>query len=75
MANQIPVVDYTKCAACGVCAQACPFTCLEMTKVGLDVYNKAYPVLASPATCTGCTLCMKACPVEVITMQALAGVP
>ena len=75
MANKIPVVEYSLCATCGVSVTACPFSCLELSKVGIDRYNKVYPVLASPGTCTGCGICAKACPVEVITMQVLAGVP
>lgn len=75
MAKKIPVVEYTLCAACGVCVQACPFSCLELSKVGIDRYNKAYPILVSPVTCTGCGICAKSCPVEVITMQVLAGPP
>jgi NAD-dependent dihydropyrimidine dehydrogenase PreA subunit len=46
-----------------------------MTKTGIGVLKKVYPVLASPETCTGCSICKNACPVEAITMEALATMP
>lgn len=65
----IPAIDYPQCMACGVCVIVCPFTCFDLSKVGIDAWNKAYPVLASPERCTGCAICQKACPVDVIEMQ------
>lgn len=69
MTTTIPVIDYPECIACGVCVQACPFSCFELTKTGLDPLNKVYPVLTAIERCTGCAICQKACPVEVIIMQ------
>lgn len=71
MAAKIPAFDYDICMACNVCAEMCPFTCIEMTKIGkMSALIKIFPVLASPETCTGCSICKNACPVEAITMEA-----
>ena len=75
MATKIPVFDYSICMACNICSEMCPFTCIEMTKTGIDALKKVYPVLASPETCTGCSICKNACPVEAIAMEALAIMP
>lgn len=66
-----PVIDYPMCIACGICVQACPFTCFELTLSGIDPLNKLYPLLSAPERCTGCAICEKACPVDVITMQEI----
>jgi formate hydrogenlyase subunit 6/NADH:ubiquinone oxidoreductase subunit I len=60
------VVDYSICMACGVCVQACPFSYLELTRVDLDKYNKAYPQFVTAEKCSGCGTCKDACPVECI---------
>ena len=69
MTALIPVIDYPACIACGVCVQACPFSCFELTITGIDPLNKTYPHLSAPERCTGCAICQKACPVDVILMQ------
>lgn len=67
-AKQKPVFDYVICVACGLCDQACPVSCLELSKCDVDAYKKAYPVLAAEQRCIGCAICEKACPVEAIQM-------
>lgn len=61
-----PTVDYTKCMACGVCVQACPFSCLDLIDTTRDKYKKAYPELTEKDRCTGCKLCEKQCPLACI---------
>jgi NAD-dependent dihydropyrimidine dehydrogenase PreA subunit len=64
----VPSIDYKLCMACMVCITACPFSCLEAERKGIDAYGKAYPLLARPESCTGCGICAAACPIEVIKM-------
>lgn len=66
MAAKKPEFLYAICAACTVCAQVCPLTCIEMTKTDYDAMKKAYPVLAAEDRCTACGICKRACPVEAI---------
>lgn len=72
MAAKKPVFNYSVCMACNVCSGVCPATCIDMSKIGIDVLKNAYPVLALPEKCTGCSICFNACPVQAITMEALA---
>ena len=69
MNNGKPVINYKECMACGVCIVACPFSCLELSKIGIDKYKKAYPDLVKEDKCTGCGLCAKTCPIEVIVIK------
>ena len=69
MGKRLPLVDYSLCVACGSCLPACPFSCLELSRLGLDSLGTAFPELAKPSDCTGCSLCAKACPVECISMD------
>ena len=63
-----PAFDYTDCVSCGICAQACPMSCLTMTREGKQgKYKNVFPELTGEG-CVGCGLCMKACPMEVIQM-------
>jgi ferredoxin len=68
MTPKRPEVDYKTCMACGICVQACPFSCLSLARFDIDALKKAYPVLISPETCTGCGICRTACPVDSIQM-------
>ena len=68
MIKSRPQVNYELCMACGICAHTCPFTCLEMSKLGVDSFKKTYPVLVLPDRCTGCSMCKNACPVDAIQM-------
>lgn len=72
MAAKRPVFDYAVCMACGVCDQACPLSCISLTKNSIDAYKNVYPVLRSEPVCTGCGICQKVCPVEAIQMTAEA---
>lgn len=69
MEKRLPLVDYEVCIACGSCLPACPFSCLELSRIGPKALPTAFPALAKPEACTGCALCAKACPVDCINMQ------
>jgi formate hydrogenlyase subunit 6/NADH:ubiquinone oxidoreductase subunit I len=60
-------IDYDLCMACVCCAQACPFTYLEMVP-GIRTDRKDYPRLILEHQCTGCGICEQACPEECITI-------
>ena len=55
------VIDKTRCAACGVCAKACP-------KSAISIYRGCHAA-AEEAKCVGCGLCAKACPTGCIALQ------
>ncbi len=50
----MPVVDETRCTACGDCVRVCPTDCLEM--------SGPVPWLARPLDCVSCNLCALVCP-------------
>jgi NAD-dependent dihydropyrimidine dehydrogenase PreA subunit len=54
-------VDYSLCAACGVCVINCPLKAIDINKGKHAVvdYNK----------CVGCSKCSKACPASIIEMK------
>ena len=60
-------IDYDQCMACGLCYQACPFSCLIMEKADINANKKVYPKL-NPDKCTGCSICKGICPMDAITM-------
>lgn len=68
MSRPAPVFDYSLCIACRVCVQACPFSCIDMSRTGGDPYGKVYPELTGQDRCTGCRLCERSCPVDCIAM-------
>lgn len=71
MAGKRPSFDYEVCMACGVCDQACPISCITLSKGGVDAYKKMYPVLLPEPRCTGCAICQKVCPVDAIQMEEM----
>ena len=68
MARKNPVFQYGHCVSCGICAQACPVSCLAMTNIRKQgKYKKPCPQMAEEG-CTGCGICAKACPMDAIQM-------
>ena len=75
----LPVVDESKCTACGACAKACPKSVIELRKKGprgMRVYvscvNKDKGAVARKAciaACIGCGKCAKVCASEAITVE------
>ncbi len=58
--TELPLLDDTRCTACGDCVFVCPADCLEP---GWPV-----PWLPRPSECVSCSLCALVCPVEAIRM-------
>lgn len=63
-----PLFDYLVCIACGVCYQACPTSCINLSKTDMDRYKKAYPQVEKKEACISCNICSKVCPIDAITM-------
>ena len=69
MTKKRPVFDYLNCVSCGICAQACPVSALEMQKEGKSgKYRNVFPEPVDDR-CIGCGQCARSCPMEVITME------
>ena len=74
----LPVVDETKCTACGACVKACPKRIIELRPKGprgmrmyVSCVSKDKGPVAKKAcanACIGCGLCAKTCTHEAITM-------
>lgn len=75
----LPVVDETKCTACGACAKACPKHIIEIRNQGPRgmreyvscVNQDKGPVAkkACSAACIGCGICAKTCQHDAITVE------
>jgi len=71
----LPVIDYSKCTGCGVCAQQCPQKVLKITWAGSKVHllcnnrDKGKSAMDDcDVSCISCGLCVKNCPQKAITM-------
>lgn len=51
-------VNRSVCTGCGSCAQACPYSRIDMRE---DEFGFLYPVLSQDG-CTGCDKCVRVCP-------------
>lgn len=75
----VPVVDSSKCDACGQCAAACPkgLICLvprtRPVQIRCRTREKANQVKSDcPAGCINCGICAKLCPSKAIMMDGTA---
>ncbi len=57
-ADELPVLDETRCTGCGDCVAVCPTACLEL--------SGDHPWLPRPADCIACTACALVCPTAAI---------
>jgi len=53
-------VDVEECKGCGLCVEACPPKCLELTPE-LSAYG-VHPARYTGHDCTGCGICFYCCP-------------
>ena len=75
----LPVVDESKCTACGACAKACPKSIIELRNKGprgmreyVSCVNRDKgPVAkkACAAACIGCGICVKTCTHDAIVLE------
>ena len=78
-ATGLPVVDESKCSACGACVKACPKAIIELRAKGPRGIREYVacrnqdrgPVArkACSAACIGCGLCVKNCEHDAITLE------
>lgn len=76
----LPVVDESKCTACGACARACPKSIIELRSKGprgmrmfVSCVNKDKGIVAKKAcsaACIGCGICAKTCTHDAITVES-----
>ena len=75
----LPVVDESKCTACGACVKACPKTLIELRAKGprgMREYVACRNMDKGPAAkkacanaCIGCGICVKTCTHDAITLE------
>ncbi len=53
-----PIIDESKCLACGVCADVCP------QDVFFGSEKKKVPVISYPEECWHCNACVLDCPAQ-----------
>ena len=78
-ATGLPVVDESKCTACGACAKACPKSIIEIRPKGprgMRLYVSCLNRDKGPAAkkacasaCIGCGICAKTCTHGAITVE------
>jgi heterodisulfide reductase subunit A len=57
-------IDAEKCIGCGLCAEVCAFSAIELE----EIEGKGYRAKNIPASCKGCGLCASSCPQIAIDM-------
>lgn len=63
------IVDQTYCKGCGLCVDACPFDCIELSMDVLSAKGYHPARLKEGAECRGCSTCALMCPDVAITVE------
>jgi electron transport complex protein RnfB len=78
--NNIPVVDYEKCTACGKCVLACPKKLIELVDIKHQVHVRCKNIEKGKdakskcsVACIKCKLCEKNCPTGAIKVNVKPG--
>lgn len=61
-----PLINYSTCISCGLCAKICPEGCVAMESSSQK--KKPEPKI-NYDYCKGCGLCAQECPVKTIKME------
>ena len=69
--KKLPVFDFGLCVSCGVCEQACPVSCIDLSVSGVDAQRNLYPQVRAE-DCLGCSICLNSCPVEAIRLEEIS---
>jgi ferredoxin len=64
-----PELIVENCTACGLCVDACPVGCFEMSELPRSGGFDAYPWLREPKACIGCGFCSLECPSDALVMK------
>lgn len=71
MLKKRPSFDFSKCASCRICMQACPVSSISMSIHGKQgKYKNVFPAV-DLNQCIGCGQCVAACPFGCVTMKEL----
>ena len=69
MSKKYPVFNDKNCESCRICAQACPVSCIALTREGKHgKYRNLFPVF-DLQYCISCGQCASACPMKCIVME------
>jgi NAD-dependent dihydropyrimidine dehydrogenase PreA subunit len=60
--RELPVVNPTRCTACGDCVSLCPTACIEM--------SGTRPWLPRPRECIACGACALVCAADALKMES-----
>lgn len=58
-----PIIDKTRCNACGICVNVCP------QDVFFESRKKEVPVITYPEECWHCNACVMDCPQEAVELR------
>ncbi len=61
-----PTVDTSLCTGCGMCVEACPTYCLEISRPKEQGDIKTYAVMVRPDDCISCGHCVDNCPIMAV---------
>ncbi|MGI6072222.1 MAG: 4Fe-4S binding protein [Lachnospiraceae bacterium] len=68
-----PIFDYENCVSCGVCAQSCPLSCIELSLMRKQgKYTNLFPEISDIDKCISCSMCANDCPMGCIEMGELS---
>ncbi len=74
--NDIPEINFDKCAECGACLEECPRDLITYVSNHAHVINRCKSIQKGKLVkesceigCIGCSICAKKCPVDAIEME------
>jgi 2-oxoglutarate ferredoxin oxidoreductase subunit delta len=62
-------IDFGRCKGCGLCANACPKSCIEMSASRRNSKGYLAAEFVKPEACIGCAMCATMCPDVCITVE------
>jgi len=71
MADQIAIVDDSRCSGCGRCIAACQLRLFAFEQIGW----RKVAVLQDSARCNGCGACADMCAIGAVAMQPASEPP